>query len=115
MAVTAAATGTSNGTVGTEVILHNTSAAASYVSRFRCNNMGTADVVELRWYAMTLTGGTQEVAYYTRIAGAQPTDDMVKMSVPVSTDLTDSGALRFTFKQTAGTSRAFDWTVMKFA
>lgn len=115
MAVTAFATGTSNGTVGTEVILSNVNAAATYVSQFRCNNMGTADVVELRWYAVTLTGGTQEVAYYARVEGAQPTDDMVKISVPISTELTDSSALRFTFKQTAGTSRAFDWKILKFA
>lgn len=116
MAVTAFATGTSNSTVGTEVFLSSPNQAATYVSQILCTNMGTADVVELRWYAKTLTGGgTSDVAYYARFEGAQPADDEVKISVPISTELTDTNSLRFSIKQTAGTARSFDWKILKFA
>jgi len=46
---------------------------------------------------------------------AQPTDDLIKVSVPFSTELTDSNATRVSLKQTAGTGRNFPWKVLKFA
>ena len=116
MAVTAFATGTSSSTVGTEVFLSNPNQAGTYIAQVLATNMGTADVVELRWYAKTLTGGgTSDVAYYQRFAGQQPTDDEVKISVPISTELTDTNSLRFSLKQTAGPARSFDWKILKFA
>jgi hypothetical protein len=62
-----------------------------------------------------LTGGTQRVAYYARYDGAQPTDDLIKISVPISNELTDANSLRFSLKQTYGTSRNFPWKCLKYA
>jgi hypothetical protein len=77
--------------------------------------MAAGDVVVLRMYEMVLTSGTRRVAYCATFTGAQVVDDMIKISVPVSTALTDSGAVRFTLQQTAGTGRVFPWNLKKFA
>ena len=64
---------------------------------------------------MVLTSGTSRVAYLARFFDVQPTDDLIKLSVPISNELTDSGALRFTLKQTAGTGRAYPWKVLGYS
>ena len=62
-----------------------------------------------------MTGGTRRVAYLGRWDGVQPTDDLIKVSVPISNELTDSGALRFEINQSKGTARAFPWKVLSYA
>jgi hypothetical protein len=71
--------------------------------------------VELRAYQMVLTGGTRRVAYFQVYVDAQVADDLIKISVPISNELTDAGALRFTLKQTQGTGRVFPWKVLRYA
>jgi hypothetical protein len=78
-------------------------------------NMAASDTVELRAYQMVLTGGTARVIYKTIFAGAQSTDDLIKACIPVSNELTDTGATQFSIKQTSGTARAFPWKALKFA
>lgn len=113
MAVTAFDKNTLTATAGgTEDTLVDVNVAGSFVLEVDKINMAAGDVVELRIYAMILTGGTRRVAYFTRFAGAQPTEDMLAISVPISNELTDSGALRFTLKQTLGTARNFPWKVL---
>jgi hypothetical protein len=51
--------------------------------------------------------------YFERRSGAQPTDDMIAVSVPISNELTDAGSIRATLKQVAGTSRNFPWKVLQ--
>jgi hypothetical protein len=115
MAVTASASGTQSATVTTEHQLADTAAAGTYTLHVDTVNMVAGDVVELRIYQMVLTSGTSRVTYIQRYAGAQPTDDLIKISVPISNELTDSTALRFSLKQTFGTSRNFPWKVLKYA
>ena len=115
MTVTAAGTGTQTATVTTEHTLLDVSAAGTYTLHVDSINMVAGDVVELRVYQMVLTGGTRRVAYFARYDGAQPTDDLIKISVPISNELTDSGALRFTLKQAYGTSRNFPYKILKYA
>ena len=115
MAVTAAGTGTQSATVTTEHTLLDVAAAGTYTLHVDCVNMVAGDGLELRVYQIVLTGGTRRVAYMSAFQGVQPTDDMIKISVPISNELTDSGSLRFTLKQTTGTSRNFDWKVLKYA
>jgi hypothetical protein len=115
MAISADATGTQTAVIGTEHTLDDVAAAGTYTFHVDTVNMAAGDVLELRVYQMVLTGGTRRVAYFTRFMDAQPTDDLIKLSVPISNELTDAGALRFTLKQTAGTGRAFPWKVLKFA
>ena len=78
------------------------------------NAMQAGDTLELRIYQIVLTGGTRRVAYYDVWSDAQISDDQIAVSVPIANELTDSGSLRFTLKQTAGTSRNFPWKVLKY-
>lgn len=115
MAVSASASGTVTPVVGTESQLADTAVAAIYTLHVDTVNMVAGDVLELRIYQMVITGGTARVAYVVSYSGAQPTDDIIKVSVPIGNDLTDSTALRFSLKQTFGTARAFPWKVLKYA
>lgn len=102
--------GTQTATIATEHTLADTSAAGSYVLNVDTVNMVAGDVLELRIYKMVLTGGTRRVIYIARYADAQPVEDLIKASVPVSTALTDSGAIRGTLLQTKGTGRSYPWS-----
>jgi len=115
MAVTAAGSGTQSATISTEHTLLDVSAAGTYTLHVDKNPMAAGDVVELRVYQMVLTGGTRRVAYFSRYIDAAPSDDQIAISVPISNELTDAGALRFTLKQTAGTGRAFPWKVLTYS
>jgi hypothetical protein len=115
VAVTAFATGTLASNVGSEDFLSSPNVAATYTLHVDTVNMVDGDVIELRVYQMVLTGGTQRVAYYARYDGAQPTDDLIKISVPISNELTDANSLRFSLKQTYGTSRSYPYKVLKYS
>jgi hypothetical protein len=115
MAVTAHASGTQAATVTTEHFLTSPNVAGTFTLHIDTVNMVSGDALELRVYQMVLTGGTQRVAYYAIFTGAQSTDDLIKISVPISNELTDTNALRFSLKQTTGTSRNFPWKVLKYA
>ena len=114
MAVTAQGSGTQSATVTTEHTLLDVAVAGTFTLHVDCNAMVAGDVLELRIYQIVLTGGTRRVAYYERFDGAQAADDKIKISVPISNELTDSGALRFTLKQTLGTTRSFPWKVLAY-
>jgi hypothetical protein len=112
MAVSAYASGTQSCTIDTEHFLSSPNIAGSFTLHVDTSNMVAGDVIELRVYQMMLTGGTARVAYYAQFSGAQVTDDLIKISVPISNELTDTNALRFSLKQTFGTSRDFAWKVL---
>ena len=113
MTVAAFGSGTQSATVTTEHFLASVNEAGVYTFHVDLVNMVAGDEVELRIYQMVLTGGTQRVAYLERFQGAQPTDGLIAISVPISNELTDTNALRFSLKQTLGTSRNFPWKVLK--
>ncbi len=117
MAVTAQGSGTLTAAgSGVSDTLLDVAVAGTFTLHVDMVNMVAGDVVELRLYQIILTGGTRRVAYYARFDGAQPTDDMIKISVPISNELTDSGSLRFTLTQSgAGTDKNFPWKVLKYA
>lgn len=115
MAVTAYASGTQSATVTTEHFLSSPNVAGTFTLHVDTVNMVALDVLELRVYQMVLTGGTTRVAYFASYTGAQSTDDLIKISVPISNELTDTNSLRFSLKQTEGTSRNFPWKVLKYA
>lgn len=98
-----------------EHILDDINSAGTFTLHVDTNDMAAGDVLELRVYQMVLTGGTRRVAYYGRWAGAQPSDDLIKISVPISNELTDAGSLRFSIQSTYGVSNAFPWKVLKYA
>ncbi len=115
MAVTLYASATQSATVTSEHFLSSPNVAGTFTFHVDTINMAAGDSLELRVYQMVLAAGTQRVAYYTRYDSAQPADDLIKISVPISNELTDANALRFSLKQTLGTTRNFPWKVLKYA
>lgn len=115
MAVSVASDGSQTATISTEHTLFDSSAVGTYQLTVDAVNLAAGDTLELRVYRMVRTGGTRRVLYFASFTGAQVTDDMVKVSIPASVGITDSGAFRATLKQTAGTGRVFPWSVEKFA
>jgi len=107
--------GSQTAVITTEHVLADTTTAGTYVLSVDTINMASGDILELRVYEMVLTSGTRRVAYFASFADAQAADDMIKISVPISTALTDTGAVEATLKQTAGTGRVFPWNLKKFA
>lgn len=114
MAVTAAGNGSQTATIGTEHTLLDVSAAGVFSLHIDTVNMAAGDALELRIYQIVLTGGSRRVAYIASYQGLQSTDDIIKVSVPIGNEITDSGSLRFTLKQTFGTGRSFPWKVLSY-
>lgn len=114
MAVTAFTTGTQTASVGTEHF-YNVNEAGVFTFHVDLLNMASGDYLELRVYQMVLTGGTARVVYMEPFQGAQATDNMIAVSVPIGNELTDSQALRFSLKQTLGTGRSFPYKILKYA
>lgn len=117
MSVTLQGGGTQTAVIATEHTLLDVAIAGTFVFEVDTVNMAAGDVLELRIYKKCLTGGTLRVAYKMSYFDAQPTDDIYKISVPVSNDLVESASLRFTLKQptNGGTGRAYPWKVMLFS
>lgn len=113
MTVTAHNVGTQTASIGTEHTLDDVATPGVFTFHVDTANMAAGDILELRIYEIVLTGGTRHVAYEQSYAGAQSSDDIVKISVPVMNELTDAGSLRFTLKQTSGTGRAYPWKVLQ--
>lgn len=114
MAVLAQGSGTQTATVTTEHTLLDVAVAGVYTLHVDKNAMVAGDALELRIYQIVLTGGTRRVAFIGTFSGVQPADDLIAVSVPIANELTDAGSLRFTLKQTTGTSRAFPWKVLVY-
>lgn len=115
MAVTAFGSGTQTATIGTEHFVSDVNQSGVYSFHVDTNAMAAGDVLELRVYQMILTAGTARVMAEQTYYSVQGTDDLIKMSVPIGNDLTDSTSLRFSIKQTFGTGRAYPWKVLKYA
>jgi hypothetical protein len=114
MAVSAYNDGTLSAVIGTESDVCDVSATGVYSFHVDTVNMAAGDVLELRAYQTVLSGGTKRVAFFQQFYGAQLTDDLIKVSVPIGNDLTGATSLSFTIKQTYGTGRNFPWKVLQY-
>lgn len=114
MAVTAQGSGTQTATVTTEHTLLDVAVAGVFTLHVDTNAMVAGDALELRVYQIVLTGGTRRVAYFGGRFGDADANDGILVSEPIANELTDAGSLRFTLKQTTGTSRNFPWKVLKY-
>ncbi len=106
--------GTQLAVVTTEHTLKDVNESGTFVIEISTANLAAGDVVEFRIYSVMLTGGTKYVVYFMPYYGAQPTDDIQKISLPIGNDLSDATALEFTLKQTFGTGRNFDWKILQY-
>lgn len=102
-------------TLGTEFVVAESTAAGVYIASFDLSNFAAGDAVENRLYEMILTGGVRRVIYADASYGAPLTDAAGMVMLSASTALADTGAIRFTLKQTKGTGRAVDWNFKKHA
>jgi hypothetical protein len=106
--------GTQAATVTTEHTLLDIAVAGSFVLHVNLRNMVAGDAVELKCYEKILTGDTiTEGQVISQTYQGVQTSDVVVKSIPIDNDLVEAAAVRFTLKQTAGTSRNFKWKVVK--
>jgi len=98
-------------TVTTEHTLTTITTAGTYCLMINLEPAAAGDVFEIRAYVKTLTGSTERVLYYDVWADDQPTDDELKITVPIPTVY----STKFTLKQTAGTSRTIEWIAIDIA
>ena len=115
-----AAVNTSGGQSGThsmvaEHFLTTTTTAATYTLDTDLNALAAGDVLEIRCYKMALAGGEPRPYIMSKFPDAQPPDDLIQTSIPVSTPLSDARAIRWSLKQTYGTARAVPYSVNKYA
>jgi len=68
--------------------------------------MVNGDVLELRVKTRVLTGGTDRLAYMAAYTNVQASP--IKISIPVASMF----SCAFTLRQTAGTGRNYDWSVV---
>lgn len=115
MAITEQSTGTQTAVIGTEHTLVDIAVAGAFQLYVDFNAHAAGDRTELRVYKIVITGGTRRVIYFDAFDGAINADVLIKASLIVSNAITDAGSVRFTLKQTAGTGRAFPWSVLKLA
>lgn len=102
-------TGTQAATIGVEHSLSTLSTISTYVLVVDCNEMVAGDTLELRAIVETITGSTPALAYIETLNGLQTAP--VFLSVPIPT----VHSVEFTLKQTAGTGRSYDWSVVGLA
>lgn len=100
--------GTQTAVISTEHTLSTATTNATYSAAVRLNNLALGDIVELRLYTITLSGGTLEVCWKATFGPALPV-----ALVAVSPAIASDQSLRLTLKQTAGTGRAFDWKLLR--
>jgi hypothetical protein len=70
--------------------------------------MVLGDVLQLRIYTMTLSGGTLHLAWESSFGPIPPIQDIIP-SPPQPSDQ----SIRVTLKQTAGVARLFPWKLLR--
>lgn len=116
MAVSVEASGTQTATINTEHTLRDVNTVGTFELHVDMNALAATEVVELRAYQIILTGGTRRLCspgMKTFTGALADPNPIVYIFDPINNDLTDTGSLRFTLKQTSGTGRAFPWKVLK--
>ena len=71
----------------------------------------TATRLSYGFYQAILPGGPLRVAYAETYVDEQDVDDQIKISVPVSNDLTGAAALRFTLTADGG---SYPWKLLRY-
>ena len=90
-----------------DVLVAAATTNATYVLKVDLTNMTNGDIVELRIYTKVLTGGTLDLVWKGTYAQAPMI--LVAQSPFVPSDF----SLKATLKQTAGTNRNYDWSLLR--
>lgn len=107
MALAEVTSGSQTATITTEHSLYAPgSGGKTYVLVVDLANMVAGDIVELRLYAKSRAADTLRVAYLGTFAHVQGQPIAVSLPIPAFHDF------KATLKQTAGTSRAYPWSVL---
>jgi hypothetical protein len=100
------ASGTQTAVISTEHVLDAPTTVATYVLSVDCVNLTLGDLVELRCYDM-VDGTNYRQMWKGSFQHAQINNAKVSPPIAVTTQA------KFTLKQTAGTGRAFPWSVRR--
>ena len=100
------ASGSATVVVGTEDTLASGTASGTYVLTLETINMADGDIVEVRGYDKPGGSSTSRLSFYYSLANAQSTPGHI--SPPILTE----GYVAFSIKQTSGTARTFNWSVL---
>lgn len=102
------ASGTQSATIGTEFSLATDTTNATYYFECDISALALGDVLELRVYTATLSGGTMRVAWKSTFGPVPPIQDITP-SPPQPSDQ----SLKVTMKQVAGTARSVPWKLLR--
>lgn len=100
-------------TDGTEQFLSSPNETGVYTLTIDLSNMASGDIIYLRQYAITITGGTARLMGVTSYSGAQSSNSLVVQSVPYYNALTDTNSVRYSIQRIGGTDRSYAWRVTK--
>jgi hypothetical protein len=107
MSWTVAASGTQAASIGTEHALATDTTNTTFAGKWDLSNMVNGDIVELRMYTKVLTGSGLVCCFAAFFAHVQAAPAII--APPVPSDF----SCKLTLKQTAGTGRNFDWSLLK--
>lgn len=100
--------GTTSGlTIGTETTLATDTNNGTFVLEVDTSNLVNGDLLEIRIYTITLSGGTLTQEWKGTYQHAQTNNH--KISPPVASDQ----SIKCTLKQTAGTGRTYAWKMLR--
>jgi hypothetical protein len=94
-------------TIGTETALATDTNNGTFVLEVDTSNLALGDLLEIRVYTITLSGGTLTQAWKGTYQHGQINNH--KISPPVASDQ----SIKCTLKQTAGTGRTFAWKMLR--
>lgn len=108
MGWTSSANGSQTAVISTEHVLATDTTNATFYFEVDVVNLVNGDILELRIYTMTLSGGTLRVAWKSTYGPIPPINDIIA-SPPQPSDQ----SYRCSLKQTAGTGRIFPWKLIR--
>jgi hypothetical protein len=94
-------------TIGTETTLATDTNNGTFVLEVDTSNLALGDLLEIRVYTITLSGGTLTQAWKGTYQHAQINNH--KISPPIASDQ----SIKCTLKQTAGTGRTYAWKMLR--
>lgn len=105
MALVETNTGTQTAVIGTTHTLATPTAGKTYVLHVDLNALVAGDVLDIFLRTKVLSAGTMRNAYSITLSGPQSDPNFLSIPIP------SVNGCEFQLKQTAGTGRAFPWSV----